>query len=146
MPLWKIYHPPGGLLDRAKEGNRGEDYQHLPRAAAVLRRVIYQEVAEKSFYVGGEPANDFVRIWVDHVARQFDSEEIKGRSLAAIGRILEPYLGERKLRWEMHVDETPFDLWTIQGIRPPKPNTEHEKRWRDENKPSPVTPQPESHP
>jgi|GEM_PF-4155089 Putative oxalocrotonate tautomerase enzyme len=37
------------------------------------------------------------------------------------------------------VDETPFDLWTIQGIRPPRAETEDEKRWIVENRASPRT-------
>ncbi|MPZ35086.1 MAG: 4-oxalocrotonate tautomerase [Rhodospirillales bacterium] len=146
MPLWKIYHPPGAFSIEQKKAIAEKItgiYRALPRFYV---GVIYQEVPESSFYVGGEPADDFVRIWVDHIARQFGSEEIKARFLAAVGRILEPYLAERNLRWEMHIDETPFDLWTIQGIRPPKPDTEDEKRWIVENKPSLPTPQPESRP
>ena len=146
MPLWKIYHPPGAFSTEQKKAIAEKItgiYRVLPRFYV---GVIYQEVPESSFYVGGEPAGDFVRIWVDHIARQFGSEEIKARFLGAVGRILEPYLAERKLRWEMHVDETPFDLWTIQGMRPPKPDSEDEKRWMAENKPSPPTPQPEAHP
>jgi phenylpyruvate tautomerase PptA (4-oxalocrotonate tautomerase family) len=145
MPLWKIYHPPGAFSTEQKKAIAEKItgiYRVLPRFYV---GVIYQEVPRSSFYVGGEPADDFVRIWVDHIARQFGSEEIKARFLGAVGRILEPYLAERKLRWEMHVDETPFDLWTIQGIRPPKPDSEDEKRWIAEDKPSPPT-HPESRP
>ena len=36
----------------------------------------------------------------------------------------------------MHVDETPFSLWSIQGLRPPVPGTP-EGEWRLDNRPSP---------
>ncbi|MBB2162685.1 tautomerase family protein [Gluconacetobacter sacchari] len=39
-------------------------------------------------------------------------------------------------RWELHVDETPFELWTLDGFRPPAPNSPAELRWRQENRPS----------
>ena len=139
MPLWKIYHSPGAFSDADKQAIAEQItgiYRALPKFYV---GVVYQEVAEHSFYVGGEPARDFVRIWVDHIARQFSGEEMKARFLAAIGRIFEPYITRHNLRWEMHVDETPFDLWTIQGVRPPKPDTEDEKRWKLQNQPSPLT-------
>ncbi|MET0272895.1 MAG: tautomerase family protein, partial [Phenylobacterium sp.] len=78
-----------------------------------------------------------VRVWVDHIARTFGSEEIKERFLTAVASLLKPYIDDRGLRWEMHVDETPFSLWTIQGLRPPLPDTEAELRWRTENRPHP---------
>ena len=37
----------------------------------------------------------------------------------------------------IHIDETPFDLWQVQGMPPPPPNSEYEKRWLEENKPVP---------
>ncbi|WP_429549274.1 tautomerase family protein [Paraburkholderia youngii] len=40
------------------------------------------------------------------------------------------------LHWEMHVDETPFSLRTIQGLRPPVPRTPEGEKWRSENRPS----------
>ena len=139
MPLWKIYHQPGAFSAEQKKAIAEKItgiYRMLPRFYV---GVIYQEVPQSSFYVGGEPADDFVRIWVDHIARQFGSEDMKARFLGAVGRILEPYLAARNLRWEMHVDETPFDLWTIQGMRPPKPDSADEKRWIAENRPSAPT-------
>ncbi len=137
MPLWKIYHPEGAYTPQDKQAIAAritEVYRMLPKFYV---GVVFQEVAPTSFYVGGEPASDFVRIWVDHIARSFDSEDLKARFLAAIGQLLAPYIDDRGLRWEMHVDETPFSLWTIQGLRPPLPDSEAEKRWKAENRPSP---------
>lgn len=75
--------------------------------------VVFQEVPEYSFFVGGEPADDCVRIWVDHIARTFNDEEIKARFLNACSQLLSPFISDRGFRWEIHVDETPFSLWSI---------------------------------
>ena len=136
MPLWKFYHPPGAFS--------AEDKQAISqRITAVYRMlpkfyvgVVFQEIEARSFYVGGEPASDFVRIWVDHIARTFSDEALKLRFLKAVDQLLAPYVGERGLRWEMHVDETPFSLWSIQGLQPPAPNSAAEQRWIAENRPS----------
>ncbi|WP_342193246.1 tautomerase family protein [Serratia ureilytica] len=47
-----------------------------------------------------------------------------------------PYITARGLRWELHVDETPFSLWTVDGLKPPAPGTAAGERWRKENRPS----------
>ena len=137
MPLWKFYHPEGVYSPEDKQAIAERIigiYRMLPKFYV---GVVFQEIPRSSFFIGGEPADDFVRIWVDHIARTFDSEELTVRFLTAVGQLLAPYVDERGLRWEMHVDETPFSLWTIQGIRPPLPDTEAENLWRVQNKPYP---------
>jgi phenylpyruvate tautomerase PptA (4-oxalocrotonate tautomerase family) len=137
MPLWKFYHPQAAFSVEDKTAIAAgitRIYRMLPKFYV---GVVFQEIPKDSFYVGGEPADDFVRIWVDHIARSFKDEELKGKFLAAVNQLLTPYLSERGLRWEMHVDETPFSLWSIQGLRPPLPDTSAEKQWIAENKPSP---------
>ena len=136
MPLWKIHHPENAFSPEDKQAIAQRItgiYRMLPEFYV---GVVFQAVPADSFYVGGKPADDFVRIWVDHIARTFHDEALKTRFLAAVDRLLAPFIADRELRWEMHVDETPFSLWTIQGLRPPLPNTEAEMRWRAEGRPS----------
>ncbi|WP_368907642.1 tautomerase family protein [Serratia marcescens] len=87
-------------------------------------------------YFGGEPADDFVRVTIDHIARAMDNDAEQQQFLAACTRILQPYIAARGLRWELHVDETPFSLWTIDGLKPPAPGTVPGEKWRSENRPS----------
>lgn len=137
MPLWKFYHPQDAFSAGDKAAIAGRIttlYRALPKFYV---GVVFQEIPKDSFYVGGEPADDFVRIWVDHIARSFKDEEIKGRFLTAVNQLLAPYIADRGLRWEVHVDETPFSLWSIQGLRPPRPDTPAEKQWIAENRPVP---------
>lgn len=139
MPLWKIYHPVGAFS--------ADDKQQLAeRITALYSRlpkfyvgIVFQEVAAESFYVGAKPAANFVRIWIDHIARTLPTPEAKAWWIGQCDAALAPFVRDRGLDWEYHIDETPFDLWSIQGIRPPLPNSEDEKRWIRENRPSPLT-------
>ncbi|MCP9626543.1 tautomerase family protein [Rhodopseudomonas palustris] len=141
MPLWKIYHPPGSFsaADKKALSERiTECYRGLPKFYVI---VVFQEVAADSFYKGGEAVNNFVRIWVDHIARSFapDAKAQKAKWLSWAEKALAPYIKDRGLDWEIHIDETPFDLWQVQGIAPPPANSEMEKVWVQENRPVPYS-------
>jgi phenylpyruvate tautomerase PptA (4-oxalocrotonate tautomerase family) len=56
--------------------------------------VVFQEIPKDSFFIGGEPADDFVRIWVDHIARTFGDEDIKLRFLNACSQLLAPFISD----------------------------------------------------
>lgn len=137
MPLWNIYHPESAFSSEDKQAiarRITSIYRDLP---AFYVGVVFQPVAAASFYIAGQPADDFVRIAVDHIAQQIREEETKQKFLALVGKLLAPYVAERGLRWEMHVDETPFSLWSIQGMRPPVPGTPASDQWQADNQPSP---------
>ncbi len=119
MPLWKIYHPVGCFTadDKHQLSQRITAlYKRLPRFYV---GVVFQEVPKESFYVGGEPRNNFVRIWVDHIARTLPSAEARKWWIGQCDAALAPLVRDRGLDWEFHIDETSFELWSIQGIRPP---------------------------
>ena len=62
MPFWKIYHPVNAFTaedKRALSQRITELYRPLPKFYVI---VVFQEVAPNSFYMGGEPAHNFVRI------------------------------------------------------------------------------------
>ncbi len=136
MPLWKVYHPEGAYTAEDKKAMSERITRIYRMLPAFYVGVVFQEVPKSSLYVGGEPTDDFVRIWVDHIARQFKDEEGKDRFWVAVNKVLRPFISDRGLRWEMHIDETPFSLWTIEGLRPPLPDTPAEQKWRAENKAS----------
>jgi phenylpyruvate tautomerase PptA (4-oxalocrotonate tautomerase family) len=137
MPLWKFYHPEGAFSAEDKQAIAGKITRIYRMLPSFYVGVVFQPAPKDSFFVGGEPADDFVRIWVDHIARTFADEEIKVRFLTACAQAFAPHIAERGLRWEMHVDETPFSLWTIQGLRPPPPGSAAEARWIAENRATP---------
>lgn len=137
MPLWQIFHSPDAFTAEEKQAIAR---QITDVYATILPRfyvnVFFQPLPKSSFFIGGEPVDDFVRVTVDHIARSFDSDELRKRFLAACTRIFTPYTTDRGLRWELNVDETPFELWTLNGLNPPPPNSPAERRWRTENRAS----------
>jgi len=140
MPLWKIYHPENAFSADQKQALSQAItglYRRLPKFYV---GVVFQAVPADSFFVGGEPADNFVRIWVDHIARTLPSAEAKTWWIDACDKALAPYIRDRGFDWEFHIDETPFDLWSIQGLRPPPANSEAETRWISENKATPYDP------
>ena len=139
MPLWKIYHAPEAFSVEDKRALAGEItklYSFLPRFYV---NVLFRELDRDSFLIGGEPTGNFVRIGIEHIARTFPSDEAKAWFIGRINGVLAPYVRDRGRDWEFHIQETPFDLWNVQGIAPPLPGSEDEKRWAQENKPSPRT-------
>jgi branched-subunit amino acid ABC-type transport system permease component len=66
--------------------------------------------------------------------------ELREMLLKFINKSIHPYVRDRGLDWEIHIDDTPRDQWTIQGMRPPDSGSEEEKRWIRENRPSKPTP------
>lgn len=140
MPLWKIYCP----VDTLSDGEKRTIAQGLTDLyGRIMPRfyvgVVFSEVAARDFYIGGEPNGHFLRIWVDHIARTFKGQEQRDNFFRAVSAIFAPHIEKHGLGWELHVDETPFDLWTIQGFRPPAEGTEDERRWTSENRASPRT-------
>lgn len=137
MPLWQIYHPMDAFSDADKQAIAnhvtGMYESFLPRFYV---NVFFHTLPKASFYIGGEPTDDFVRVTVDHIARSITDADKQQQFLKGCARLLAPYVAGRGLRWELHVDDTPFELWTINGYKPPLPNTPAELRWRNENRPS----------
>lgn len=140
MPLWTVYHSPDAFsdADKAELAAKITDVY-----GAVMPRfyvgVVFQAIEPRNFYVGGEPAVRFVRIVMEHIARSFPNVEASRRFIDRINQLLKPYIEDRGYDWEFHVDETPFDYWSINGHYPPRGGTEDETRWRAENRPSPRT-------
>jgi phenylpyruvate tautomerase PptA (4-oxalocrotonate tautomerase family) len=138
MPLWQIYHPENAFSDDDKSAIAEQATalyeKFLPRFYV---NVMFVPLPASTFYIGGAPASDFVRVTIDHIAAQMKDEAQQTMFLHAVSRVLDPYVAGRGLRWEMHIDETPFALWMIQGLRPPVPGTPAGKKWQVEDRPSP---------
>ena len=71
MPLWHIYCPENAYSaeDKCTLATRITDLYAdvgLPRFYA---SVVFHELPKNSFFVGGKATNDFVRIWIDQIAR-----------------------------------------------------------------------------
>ena len=121
MPLWKIYHPAGAFT--------AEDKKALSRqVTGIYARIpiprfyvvtIFEEIERDSLFVGGEPHNKFIRFRIDHIARTLPGPIAREWWMRTLDQILAPYVGDKGYDWEISVDETPFDLWSLQGELPP---------------------------
>jgi phenylpyruvate tautomerase PptA (4-oxalocrotonate tautomerase family) len=138
MPLWTIYHTPNAFTveQKAELAERITTLCYPPLPAFYVG-VAFHEMSPDNLYIGGKPADKFVRIAVDHIARTLPEAAQRAGWLDRARQALVPLFTERGLSWEMHIDETTRDLWLIQGLVPPMPNTEPEKKWKAENMPSP---------
>jgi phenylpyruvate tautomerase PptA (4-oxalocrotonate tautomerase family) len=140
MACWEIFAPENAYTAREQEQlseaitSMYVNYAHLPKFYVV---VIFHEKPTYSIYVGGKAVNNFVRIRIDHFARQLDTAEVRAACMAVIEEKLAPLVKERGFNWEVHIDETPMDLWRVQGLVPPLPGSEMEKTWAEENRPIP---------
>jgi hypothetical protein len=94
----------------------------MPRFYVV---VVFEEVSSDSFFVGGESVGNFVRIVIAHIARTLPTD-LRSAALDIIESKLAPHIRDRGLDWELHIDETPIDLWRVQGLPAPEYGSEAE--------------------
>ncbi|KAI1617229.1 putative oxalocrotonate tautomerase [Exophiala viscosa] len=146
MPLWRIFsHPQTFSLDQRKGLAKAvtELYMSLGLPAFYVN-VIFIDVDENGTFIGGEQRSNFVRVVVEQIARTMPSPDTEdGRQhrtkwMDVINEVLKPFIIDRKeLDWEMHIYETPRDLWRVQGLDPPPVASDAEKFWAEQNKPTP---------
>lgn len=140
MPMWNIYHTQGIFSAQEKKqlASRITDHYHevgLPRFYVVT---AFHEVAAENLYIGGEENPLAVRVVIDHIARRLPEEADRRRAARWVSEILRPFVDKHDgLHWEFHVDETSPDLWMINGLVPPPPDSHAERAWVTSNTPSP---------
>ncbi|MFC7502745.1 tautomerase family protein [Nocardioides sp. GCM10030258] len=140
MPLWNIQTPIGAYTADQKKAFAKDitaAYTETVGIPAFYVVVNFREVPEEDFLVGGEPVGNFIRIFVDHVARQLETAELRAWASEEFEKALVPHVKDRGFDWEWHVDETPMDLWRTQGLVPPPAFSDVEKLWAKENRPIP---------
>jgi phenylpyruvate tautomerase PptA (4-oxalocrotonate tautomerase family) len=140
MPLWHIYAPVGAYSTEDKKALSAAlmsvyvEYGGLPEFYV---NVLFHEIAEGSFFIGAEPRNNFVRLVAEHIARQLPTTELRRGAMQLFEAKIAPFVKDRGYDWEMHIDETSRDFWTVQGLVPPPPESEAERLWARENRPIP---------
>ena len=84
MPLWHIYCPEGtySAEDKRALADRITDLYAEYGLPRFLVSVVFQEVPKDSYLIGGEPADDYVRIWIDQIARRIP-DDARGWSTGA---------------------------------------------------------------
>jgi phenylpyruvate tautomerase PptA (4-oxalocrotonate tautomerase family) len=156
MPLWQLFTPKDAFTSEEKRelADRITNIYTGPKAIEVIgfslprfyTSVIFQEFDPHSFFVGGEPRDQFIQIEVVHIARTTEQvaemigtsvEELLGKYFGQVDNALKPYIADRGYECEFHVETAPFETWKIDGMTPPPPYSEAELRWGKDNKSSP---------
>lgn len=140
MPYWEIFTPEGAYNAEDKQQfstaitNACVEFVDIPAFYVVVR---FHEYAADEMYVGGRAKDNFVRVVVDTIARQMETPEIRAAVMAFIEETMVPFVKDRGYDWEIHLDETPMDLWRVQGLIAPPAYSDMEKLWAKENRPIP---------
>jgi phenylpyruvate tautomerase PptA (4-oxalocrotonate tautomerase family) len=141
MPLWKIYAPAGAYTDddkRAMSETITDVYAQVPLPKFYVV-TIFEEMKDGNCFVGGESNSRFVRFRVDHIARTLPTPTLREWWMHTVHNLLKPWVTDRGFEWEISFEETPVDLWSVQGQLPPPFDSIAETRWVEENRPSPYT-------
>lgn len=131
MPLHRIFHSPGAFSveDKKAISERLTSMYTGAGLPAFYVVVIFIPVDEGSFFVGGQPSSNFVRIVSQHVARQARTPAEKAATVERLEAAFAPHIKERGFNWELHIEEHDRELWRENGLVPPQPHTEAEKTW-----------------
>ncbi|KAJ3715414.1 putative oxalocrotonate tautomerase enzyme-domain-containing protein [Lentinula raphanica] len=81
----------------------------VPRFYVVINFI---EVGEDDYYVSGEPAGRFVRIHVQHLARNLQTFEEKREFMERYEKVLEPFTKGKCIDWEVQVSNEDVSLDT----------------------------------
>lgn len=141
MPLWKVYHPAGAYTEQDKKEfsqRITEIYSAVPIPRFYVV-VIFEETEPGNVWVGGDRHDRFVRFKIDQMARTLPGPVIREWWIKAVDEATHPWVKDRGYEWEITIEEPPADLWTLSGERPPPFESIGEKRWIEENRPSPYS-------
>jgi hypothetical protein len=134
MPLWVVYHPPSLFSTDSERETFAKDIQEKLYGFLPPFYVVVNYIASAQQYGGGNHCPHMVRFVISELARKNEDPENRIRRRKQMDNVLSPYMHKmevdgKKVDWEYHVDTPPRDLWEINGLTPPMPNTEAEKLW-----------------
>jgi len=69
-----------------------------------------------------------------------DADRAAGPLLKFINKSIHMFVRDRRLDWDFHIDDTPRDQWTVQGIPLLDSGSDEEKCWIRENRHSKLQP------
>ncbi|CAL5219939.1 g1871 [Coccomyxa viridis] len=141
MPLHRIYSVKGVFsADDKKAIAEGitNVYSAIPLPKFYVV-VLFIDTDLDSFFIGGKPNDRFVRIVTGHIARTNIGAEKERMVLEALQAAYHPYVRDRGLDWEIHIEEHEREVWRENGLAPPMPGTDAEKYWIEVDKAVPYT-------
>jgi Putative oxalocrotonate tautomerase enzyme len=74
---------------------------------------------------------------IEHVAGRLERSEEQQHFLSIVNDVIPPFVRDKGFDWEFQIDETPIELWSVQGFVPPPAPSAALQRWARENRPTP---------
>uniref|UniRef100_A0AC34GN90 Tautomerase cis-CaaD-like domain-containing protein n=1 Tax=Panagrolaimus sp. ES5 TaxID=591445 RepID=A0AC34GN90_9BILA len=137
MPFHRFYHNPGQFSNDDKQ-KLSEAITQLYIQAANLPAfyvvVQFIPIDENNFLVGSKSTNNFIRISIQHIARGFESYEQSKGFFKKYESILEPFIKDRGLDWEVEIEQIDRNLCHENGLSLPPSGSDAEKEWVRLNK------------
>jgi phenylpyruvate tautomerase PptA (4-oxalocrotonate tautomerase family) len=126
MPLWLVFHPPSAFTTPSSKQALAASITSLYTAGGLPPFYVvvnFITLPHTSIFVGGEnpsPEKPFIRFMVDHLAVHFGNDAArKLRVINRLDELIKPHVKDMGYDWEFSIDETPRDLWMINGLVPP---------------------------
>ncbi len=125
MPLWLVFHPEGTFITPESKQAMAADITTLYTTAGLPAFYVggnFSTLPHTNIFVGGKNTQErpFIRFMVDHLAVHFgDDAERKLRVVNKLDALIKPHVADKGYDWEFHIDETPRELWKINGFIPP---------------------------
>ncbi|KEP47484.1 4-oxalocrotonate tautomerase [Rhizoctonia solani 123E] len=136
MPMHRIYTA-SGLYSPTEKKALAEAitkiYQGLGLPAFYVV-VLFIDLPEDSFYIGGETNTNFVRFNIQHIARALPDKETKLGFMKVYEAAVKPFTADKGVDWEVNIDEADPLTWNENGMSPPAPDSEGERLWIRLNK------------
>ncbi|KAI1707729.1 putative oxalocrotonate tautomerase enzyme domain-containing protein [Ditylenchus destructor] len=136
MPFHHFYVPEGLYTeeDKKKLAQSITDIYTNAGLPPFYTIVNFIPIKKDSYYVGGKANDKFVRVAIQHIARQFESYEVAKKFMDTYEEKLAPFIKDRGLDWEVAIEILPRDLCRINGLPLPLSGSEGEKLWVRLNK------------
>ncbi len=136
MPLWDIQTTPS-LLSLTEKQDLVKAITHIYLEAGLPPFYVNIRFTEhqNTLFNGGKEASNVAVIRIEHLARQFDGKKQKDGFRYRIDQILNPVFKPKGTLWEYGITELDRELWEINGLVPPMPKTEMERKWVELNWP-----------
>ena len=134
MPLWDFHTTPSLFSAQEKQDLATAITNLYGVLPAFYVNVRFTEHDRTSNFHGGKADVDFAIIRIEHLARQFSDSAAKKRWTNKIDEVLNPVMKPKVANWEYSILELDRDLWKINGMVPPMPNTDMERKWVEENR------------
>jgi len=126
MPLWLVFHPEGTFpTPEAKQTLAAALTSYYTSAGLPAFYVIVNFITlpATNIFIGGQnapPERPFIRFMADHIAVHFgDDQARKERATTRLEELIKPHVADKGYDWEFSIDETPRELWKINGFIPP---------------------------